>query len=280
MVFGVEGVPRVNSKNVVRDWLLLAGGPATNAAVACQALGGEATLLTVIGRHPLAQVILDDLRAQSIAIRDFAPDFTEPPAFASVLVSSSSGDRLAVSSGGLHLPQPDNDSGILNQTRPDIMLVDGHLMALCISMAREAKRLGIPVVVDAGSWKQGFETLLPLTDVAICSEDFLPPGAASPEDILERLQGLNVPYGVVTRGERSILYRTPDGDGEVPVEPIEAVDTLAAGDIFHGAFVQAWDRTPSGFARALAFAARIATESCGSFGARAWIARRRENPSA
>ena len=274
IVYGVKGVPRFNSKNVVGDWLLLAGGPAANAAVACRALGGEATLLTVIGRHPLTRVILDDLRAQSVSVRDLAPEFAQPPAFASALISSGSGDRLVVSSGGLHLPQPDSDGGLIEEIRPDVILVDGHLMPLCIAAAREARRLGVPVVADAGAWKEGFETLLPLVDAAVCSEDFQPPGAASPEEALERVAGFGVPYVAVTRGERPILYRSPAASGEIPVEPIEAVDTLAAGDIFHGAFVQAWDLTAVGFAPALAFAAGVAGQSCRWFGARAWIERR------
>ncbi|EOD59794.1 PfkB family carbohydrate kinase, partial [Amycolatopsis vancoresmycina] len=38
-----------------------AGGPAANAAVTAAALGAEATLLTVLGAHPLAALARADL---------------------------------------------------------------------------------------------------------------------------------------------------------------------------------------------------------------------------
>ncbi len=264
-------MPRANSKNVVREWLLLAGGPAANAAVACRALGGEATLLTVLGRHPLTHPIREDLEAHGVAIRDMTPERTEPPAFASVLVSSNSGERLAVSSGGLHLPQPDSDAGTVADLRPDVVLVDGHLISLCCAAAREARRVGIPIVLDAGSWKAGFEMLLPLVDAAICSEDFRPPGSDSSQRTLEMVRELGATFAAVTQGERPVLYSSPGGSGEIAVEPIKAVDTLGAGDVFHGAFVAGWDLTTEGFAAGLEYAARIATVSCRAFGTRAWI---------
>lgn len=253
------------------DWELIPGGPVTNAAVAFGALGGEATLLTVLGAHPLSEVIRSDLRTQQISFHDMAPEYADPPAFASVIVSPG-GDRLAVSTGAFHLAQPSGCGDALETVHPDVLLIDGYLTNLALDAIRKARQAGLPVVIDGGSWRPYFEDLLPLCDIAICSEDFAPPGVAGTGAILDYLEARGVAYRAVTHGERPILYQSPDGVGTVPVETIEAVDTLGAGDIFHGAFAYEWARGQRDFPAALAAASRTASLSCRHFGTRSWIA--------
>ena len=74
----------------------------------------------------------------------------------------------------------------------------------------------------------------------------------------------------ITRGEQSILFRTLEGEGEVPVPAIDAVDTLGAGDVFHGA-VAYYLAGGLAFDAALAGAAKVAARSCTSFGTRDWM---------
>ncbi len=270
-VFSVAAVPEQNVKVQVRDWALIPGGPATNAAVAFRALGGETTLATVLGSHPLAEIIRRDLYKLQIDVRDMALEYEGPPAFASVIVSPG-GDRLAVSTGAFHLPQPDNAGRMLDKLRPDVVLIDGYIAASALDTVRRARAMGIPVVIDGGSWRSYFTDLLPHCDIAICSEDFAPPGVAGPEAIFSYLTEYGIAYRAVTRGERPILYECPAGSGAVPVEKIDAIDTLGAGDIFHGAFAYEWACGERDFPAALAAASRTATLSCRHFGTRSWIA--------
>ncbi len=270
-IFAVPNIPQPNSKIQVTEWDLIPGGPATNASVAFRALGGEATLLTVLGTHPLSEVIRRDLDKQQIDVCDMAPEYAGPPAFASVIVSPG-GDRLAVSTGAFHLAQPDDVHDLLDNVRPDVVLIDGYLSDLALDAVRKARAKDVPVVIDGGSWRSYFEDLLPHCDIAICSEDFAPPGVAGTEDILDYLAERGVAYRAVTHGERPIVYQSPQGSGSVSVETIEAVDTLGAGDIFHGAFAYEWARGQRDFPAALAAASRTASLSCLHFGTRSWIA--------
>src|SRR4029077_11806233 len=70
----------------------------------------------------------------------------------------------------------------------------------------------------------------------------------------------------VTDGAHPVLWRD-DGDAirELPVFRIAAADTLAAGDIFHGAFTLALIEGRDVVA-ALRFAAAAAAVKCGRFG--------------
>ena len=269
-VFLVEGFPRRNTKNIVSETGLYAGGPAANAAVAFAGLGGRARLETAIGAHPLGEVMRGDLVTHRVEPLDRLPDFAALPPVASVLVSNPGGDRTAVSTASTGLPDVSFDPACFD-ARPDVVLIDAHLFAMCLGAARHARGLGIPVVLDGGSWKPGMDAILETVDYAVCSEHFLPPGCETPEETLADLARRGVPYRAATCGERPILWQSPEGAGEIAIEPIEAVDTLAAGDFFHGGFCHALG-AGAGFEAALREGARVATLSCRSFGTRSWLA--------
>ena len=123
--------------------------------------------------------------------------------------------------------------------------------------------------MDGGSWKPGFEAVLRHADYAICSANFLPPSCQTQADLVYYLQGLGIPQIAITQGEQPIRYWTASEQGELAVPTIQAVDTLGAGDIFHGAFC--YFILQSSFPEALHQAAQVAASACESFGTRAWM---------
>ena len=266
VLYRLEDEPRPNTKNVVAESGLLAGGPSANAAVTFAALGGEARLVTAIGSHPMGTLIRADLEEHGVEVEDRIPKHSGRPAIASVMVSPN-GDRLAASTAAHGLPQPGAE---LEFGSPEVLLIDGHLPELQQHAAVRARAAGVPVVVDCGSWKPAFELLLPLVDVAICGESFLPPGAQGPGEVFAYLRGAGVKRRVITRGERSILV---DGEDAVPVAPVQAVDTLGAGDVFHGAFCFYLAEGRGGFREQLAASSDVAGAACEGFGTREWIGR-------
>lgn len=264
VLYRLEAPPRANSKNVVRERGIFAGGPAANASVAFAALGGQARVATAVGSHAVGSLILNDLQAHGVTVDDRIPEFAGVPSIASVLVSPN-GDRLAASTAGYNLPAPELGVEIADA---DVLLVDGHLLELCVDAARRAREAGVPVVADCGGWKDGYERLLPYVDVAICAEDFLPPGAHNAADVFTFLRRHDVEKRAITQGERPILV---DGEDPVEVPQIAAVDTLGAGDVFHGAYCFFHGRLP--FREALAEAGKVASLACETFGTREWISR-------
>ena len=129
-------------------------------------------------------------------------------------------------------------------------------------------------IVTGGSKGIGRATALALAqegvDVAICAERFLPPGASKGSEVFEALRQVGVRRIAITRGERPILYFDGESAGQIDVAKIRAVDTLAAGDIFHGAFSYFYARADS-FVTALEKAGEVATISCKHFGPRSWM---------
>jgi sugar/nucleoside kinase (ribokinase family) len=109
-------------------------------------------------------------------------------------------------------------------------------------------------------------------DYAICSANFHPPGTTNPDAVFDFLADFGIPYSAITQGSEPILYRDHGQSGAIPVPPIQSVDTLGAGDFFHGAFCHFILQMT--FPEALGQAAAVAARSCQSFGSRSWL---REN---
>jgi sugar/nucleoside kinase (ribokinase family) len=74
----------------------------------------------------------------------------------------------------------------------------------------------------------------------------------------------------ITRGGGPIAWSDGSGRGAIHPPQVDALDTLGAGDIFHGAFCH-YLAGGSTFVAALEQAARIAALSCTHLGTRAWI---------
>ncbi|MFI9169320.1 PfkB family carbohydrate kinase [Streptomyces lincolnensis] len=271
----VDHVPGGNEKLTAREQVVAAGGPAANAAVAFAHLGGRATLLTAVGSHPLGVTVTADLEQLGVTVVDLAADSAEPPAVSSVLVTASTGDRAVASTNttGHRLSPPGDLDALVGAC--DVVELDGHHMELAVATARAARAAGRRTVLDAGSWKDGTEKLLPSVDVAVCSEDFRPPGARTPVDSLRALREYGVVWSAVSRGGRSLVWAGPEGGGTVDVPAVRVTDTLGAGDFLHGAFCHhlalRGEVTSSGFAEALRGAAAVASRACTSFGTRAWL---------
>ncbi|PZV09434.1 MAG: ribokinase [Leptolyngbya sp.] len=284
LIYLAENLPARNQKLVASDYAAAAGGPATNAAVAFGALGGRASLLSVVGCHPMTQLIRADLQQCGVSLLDLDPEWSESPPVSSIIVTKPTGDRavISINAAKLQATPAQIPANVLQDV--DIVLLDGHQIAVGKAISQQANALNIPVVLDGGSWKPGLEAVLPFVDYAICSANFHPPNCTTQADVVAYLTDSGIAHIAITQGEQPIWYgdsrRESCGKlrerftnhaaiGTIPVPKIQPVDTLGAGDIFHGAFCHFILQT--NFVDALAKAAEVAARSCLSFGTRQWI---------
>jgi sugar/nucleoside kinase (ribokinase family) len=264
-IYRVDHVPSSDEKLVAEESLLVAGGPATNAAIAFAALGNRARLAGALGQHPLADLIRADLATYSIEVVDLTPQLRSPPPLSTILVTAATGDRAVVSRNAVGR-QADPTAAPDLLTDVDVVLVDGHQMATSHTVAIAAQSQTIPIIIDAGSWKPGFDRVLPLATSVIAAAKFQLPDQA---DTLAALSALGIPEVATTHGSSPIQYRDRGTVGTLPVPQVPVQDTLGAGDIFHGAFCHHRLQVP--FIEALTHAAQVAAQSCRQFGTRAWI---------
>ena len=258
--------PQANQKIVAQDYLTAAGGPATNAAVAFSYLGNCAKLLTVLGQHPITGLIKEDLK-NHVEIIDLIPQHLDSPPVSSIIVTADTGDRAVISINALNQGNKSQiPEDVLNGI--DIILIDGHRIDVSIVLAEIANSKQIPVVMDGGSWKSGLEKVLNKVDYAVCSANFYPPQCNNSQEVFDFLQTQGIAHIAITQGDRPIQY-LQRGIKTITVPAIKAVDTMGAGDIFHGAFCHYI--LQEDFPTALKRAAQIASKSCQFFGTRNWL---------
>lgn len=269
LVYLTPSPPGINQKIVALDYTVTAGGPATNAAVTFSYWENIAQILGVVGQHPITHLIRSDLADYRVEIQDLDPNRLEPPPVSSIFVSNGIGDRTVISLNATKSQVAEENifSNILQDV--DIILIDGHQMAISKKIAHLAQGKNIPIVVDGGSWKPGFEELLPLVNYAICSANFFPPSCETTDQVIAYLSALGIPNIAITKGEKPIKYLSKGIAGTIEVTVIKPVDTLGAGDIFHGAFCHYI--LNQDFLPALQDAAKVAAKSCQYFGTRRWM---------
>jgi len=269
VIYNVAQFPAANQKVAARSQSVFVGGPAANASFAFAHLGGKAALVTLVGRHPLAAMVRDEMSRFSVQLIDLNPEFDDVPAISSITVDQN-GRRNVVSANALRMPAPPAHADTKIIERAKLVMVDGHHMEACQVWAAAARALGRPVVLDGGSWKAGTDELLRSVHSAICSADFLPPGCAGSHQVLDYLKTCGVENIAITHGGDPIEYVTAQTQGVLPVPGVEAADSTGAGDVLHGAFCF-YSSIGHSFVEALNMAAKVAAESCRYQGTRAWM---------
>ncbi|MEP7763139.1 PfkB family carbohydrate kinase [Sanguibacter sp. 25GB23B1] len=289
-----ERAPRRNEKATASRQDVSAGGPAANAAVVFAALGGHARLVTALGTGAVARIARDDLESHGVEVVDVTPGSAVELGVSAIRVDPTTGDRsvLSMDGAGRSVPAgPELDAETSDLVADaDLVLLDGHHPALAEALAHAAQRIGAPIVVDAGRWRPVMAQLLPAARTIIASDDFRwhdgtepdRPGVRAPWSALAHVQQ------VVTHGAAPFEWWTGGESGHVPVPTVQVVDTLGAGDAFHGAFAyyaaRSWasSRTtgPTGsdalahdalLPEHLAAAADVAAFRCSVVGPRDWL---------
>ena len=235
----VESPPGRNEKVTALATYLAAGGPAANAAVACAALGGRAILLTALGQHPAADLIRADLAVHGVEVVDATPAVTQSPPVSAIAISRGTGERSVIGADAIAstAAPPQELAQLIEQA--DVLLIDGHHPNLATASARLARQHGRPVVLDLGRWKPVMAELIPPATDVVCSADARMPGTLTAEESAHALVAGGVPTVVVTQGAGSVLWWGCGSDvatSSLQPPSVTAVDTLGAGDAFHGAY--------------------------------------------
>ncbi len=272
----VDTPPGVNQKVTASAQAIAAGGPATNAAVTFAALGGEAVLVTALGRGAVATLIRADLDAHRVRLLDVTPAHLDRAAVSSITVLRGTAERAVVSvDAGTSFVGPVPDVGPVLRNA-DIVLVDGHHPALAEAAGRAAHVASIPLVIDAGRWKPVLGQVIPTARAVICSAEFRHAGTDDSEASAHALARLGVPTVMVTHGADPVRWWHGNQSGEVAPPEVAAVDTSGAGDVFHGAYCYFASRIGrAGHDDIVSYirrACRVASIKCRFLGTRSWLA--------
>lgn len=274
-VFRVDAFPTRPEKYRAKEAEMVGGGGAANATVAVARLGGAAHLAARVGDDPIADAILADLETEGVATALVRRHPGHRSSFSSVLVDDA-GDRQIVNfrDTGLSMEADWLREALAGMTF-DAVLADTRWPDGALAAMERAAELGVPGVMDAEAPVYEAEAAVAAASHVVFSaqglRDFVSADPDEPdlEGALRRARDV-LDSGVVgyTDGPSGVAW-IERGAGRVereappPAPPI--VDTLAAGDVWHGALALALGEGHA-VAPAMRFACAAATLSVGGTG--------------
>lgn len=263
-VFKVETMPREPRKYFTYDAVITGGGCAANAAVAVARLGGEALLAARLGEDPVGDLIAGALQAEGVDLSLTDRAQAGKSSFSSIYVDAE-GERQIMNFRGSGLP--DVPSMLADPPKVDAVLVDNRWGPLMRAGIDTGTRLGVPVIVD-GEAQIGEDRFSGATHVAFSKhglEEFSGKGGLE-TGLLRAHEELGC-WVCATDGEHGTTILS-DGDIiHIPAFRVTAVDTLGAGDAWHGAFALRLAEGASEIESAR-YANAVAALKCTRFGGR------------
>ncbi len=268
-IFRLDALPAGPGKFLPTDAVEVAQGMATAQAAAIVRLGGHARLWASCGDDAAGDRIVADLTAAGIDLTELRRVPGARSGFSSIFMDRA-GERMIVPRYDPALRTPPTEMPRLDDV--DMVSVDVRWPEAALQALAAGHDRGIPTLVDLDTGPE--DILLKLfhnADMAIASADGarVLTGETDPMAAVKAMGRAHPGLVAVTTGADGAFWRAPTGDRINHVRPrrVEAVDTLAAGDVFHGAFAL---RIAEGAALhdAFEFAAVAAALKCTRFGGR------------
>lgn len=275
-VFMVDEMPRRPEKFRAIGAEIVGGGGAANAAVTVARLGGEAMLATRLGDDAIADMILAELQREGVDCRLARRLEGKRSSFSSVFIDAR-GERQIVNFRDMGMSFDADWLTPMLPARFDAALCDTRWPQGGPAILNAARKLGVPAVVDAEApIHEAMDTLRAGSHVAFSLQglrDYC--GHEDVERGLRQAAAETDAWVCVTDGENGVTFLASGEVGHVPAFPVEVVDTLAAGDVWHGAFAL---MLSEGVAEpeAVRFANSVAAIKCTRFGGRGGVPTRAE----
>ena len=263
-VFAVDELPEGPHKHWTEDADIVGGGCAANAAVAIARLGGDARLAARIGDDAVGDMIAADLVAEGVDCALLQRRSGAHSSFSAVAVDAA-GERQILNFRGRGLG---DETGWIDAAADcGAVLADTRWSAGAVRAMELARARGVPGILDAEGPADA-ELLERASHVAFSRNGLLSfAGDLGFEAALLKAAGLLPGRVFATDGQRGTLFVEHGAVAEAPAFKVRAVDTLGAGDVWHGAFALALaEGTPE--TPAIRFANAAAALKCTAFGGR------------
>lgn len=275
-LFHVDSLPQKPGKHFASEYRQVGGGPAATAAVTVARLGGEARFIGHIGADAAGEWILADLTREGVDVTKCRISTDHRSPVSSVFVTGD-GERTIVNHTDIELFTSADEVTADDIGDAQVVLADVRWPVGAASALDRARVAGVPSVLDYDQSPVDVSHLASLASHVVFGEQALAAVSGEVQSDAGLVAAAALTKGVVavTRGEHGVSWRE---DGEVRHEPalaIDAVDTLGAGDVFHGALALAIGEG-QGFGDAVRFASAAAALKCSRQGGREGIPTRDE----
>lgn len=269
-IFRVKAMPKPDTKNRASEFMITSGGNMANAAVSIVRLGARARLSAPLGGPAgidmAGDAALRKLEQEKIDCSAVVRvDGLQSPI--SAILVQASGERAIVNYRDDALAGARCKDPARLVENADAVLIDNRFPEFSLPIAHAAKAYGKIVLMDADDPTRETDALLNACTHVVFSSH----GLRNTAELDDLAAGLNAVAKrtpallAVTDGANGTWWHDGHAVHHFAAHPVKAIDTLGAGDVFHGACVLALALGQS-FDEALRFAAAAAAIKCTRFG--------------
>ena len=265
-IFKVERFPKPGEKAQASTLIATAGGCAANAAIAVSRLGGEARFTGPIGTDNASARFLAGLAGDRVDASHVERVDGGSISVSGILIDAT-GEKLVATRRGEKLAdaRPRDPAALVADV--DIIMADNRFPKFVRPILQAAADRGIAAVLDGDQATTPDDPLFAIATHVIFSAEALR-ATTCLDDLAEALAMISriAPgFLAVTNGPDGVWWLENRQPLHLAAFPIKAVDTLGAGDTFHGAFALALAEGCD-LNRAMRFAAAAAALKCTRFG--------------
>lgn len=241
----VEAIPRAGESMIGQSFQLGLGGKGANQAVATARMGADVSLAGKVGSDVFGDQLLEALARQGLDVTQVRRDARVSTGAAFIMLEPTGQNRIVVVPGAnLTFTREELDDLGDALAASDLLLLQLEMDLGVIERAVElAVDVGIPVILNPGPTPRKalaphmLRQLMCITPNEIEAEALTGETIRTPEDAeraARRLRDMGIPRVVITMGAQGALA-LENKPTYVPACPVNAVDTVAAGDTFTGA---------------------------------------------
>jgi len=265
-IFKVDRFPEPGAKIYASELIATPGGCAANAAVAVARLEGIARFAGPVGTDAASNRFLDGMAGCGVDTSGVARVEGASISVSGIFIDGD-GEKMVATRRGAQLAdaRPRDPAALVADI--DVVMADNRFPDFVQPILEAARRRGIPVVLDGDRATTPDDALLPIASHIVFSAEALraTTGLADLAAALAVIAGRARGFLAVTNGPEDVLWREGATLQRMPVFTVATVDTLGAGDTFHGAFALALAERRNE-PTAIRFAAAAAALKCTRFG--------------
>ena len=240
-VFYMDNFPHEAKKYRTANATIVGGGNAANSSVAIQRLGGSASLIARVGDDEIGEIIVSGLNHENVDCALVRRIDGIKSSFSSIYVNKT-GERQIMNFRDPEFPVSTSWFPEKIPERIDVILADNRWTKGAIDLLEKARQQGIPGIIDVErSIEPELESALQLASHIAFSaeglEEYMGCGNQG-EQVLQVAKNTGN-WVCVTTGEHGVIYTDGNTVEHFPAFSVNAIDTLGAGDTWHGAFALA-----------------------------------------
>jgi len=248
MVVKSKKIPSPGETILGGDFLMNAGGKGANQAVAAARLGGIVTFVTKTGNDLFGDQAKHLFDIEGIDTRFIIKDLKNPSGIALIMVDENGENCIVVAPGSnASLTAYDISDEVYINDPTDVYLMQLEIPVSTVEfVAEKVSKNGNKVILNPAPARQIsedlFRSLYLITPNEVEAELLTGIKVTDPisaEKAAEKLLAKGVKNVIITLGATGAFLLSGKTSKIIPVIPVKAVDSTAAGDVFNGALAVA-----------------------------------------